>query len=384
MWTRVQLKEKAKRSLDKNYWKIILVSLIVVFVGGGSTYQMTNTVEADLNSMLESEDEDILNDLFSDSDDITNDDDFQIFEDEIDDDLDYSELYEDPNASDEYWEGYYDGYFGNSESYKTEDYLAGYNDGQLDDYVENDFGSSFEDGFSSGDMDGISSAQIAGIVIVVVVVFLIIFVIAMVVGMVYGALVINPVDVGARRFFVKTLNEKAEVKEVAFAFDNNYKNVIKILFIRDIKILLWSLLFIIPGAVKSYEYLMIPYLLAENPNLTKEEAFRLSKQMMTGQKWNAFVLHLSFFWWDMLSIITAGIVSVFYVQPYRNLTFAALYEELSAINGYPARAVAAQQNMENPYMQAEYQTPVYEQPVQTEYTYTETTSTTDTTYNSPE
>lgn len=378
MWTRIQLKDKAKKSLDKNYWKIILVSLIVVFVGGGSTYQMTNTVESDFESTFESEDEDILNDLFSESDDITNDDDYQIFEDEneYDDDLAYSELYEDPNASDEYWEGYYDGYFGNSEASKTEDYLAGYNDGQLDDYVENDFGSSFEDGFSSGDAEGISTAQIAGIVIIVLVVVFIVLIIATAIGMVYGALIINPVDVGTKRFFVKSLNEKAEVKEVAYAFDNNYKNVIKILFIRDIKILLWSLLFIIPGMVKSYEYLMIPYLLAENPNLTKEEAFRLSKQMMTGQKWNAFVLHLSFFWWDMLSIITAGIVSIFYVQPYRNLTFAALYEELSAINGYPARAVAAQANMENPYVQAEYEAP--------EYTYTETTSTTENTYNSPE
>lgn len=337
MWTRIQLKDKAKKALNLNYWKIILVSLIVVFVGGGSTYQVTNTLETDLSSTFEDE-----NDY------------------EYDEDLEYSELYEDPNASNEYWEGYYDGYFGNSQAYKTDDYLAGYNDGQLDDYAENDFGSSFEDGISSGDMEGISSAQIAGIVIVVVVIFLIVLVIAMVIGMVYGALVINPVDIGAKRFFVKTLNEKAEVKEVAYAFDNNYKNVVKILFIKDIKILLWSLLFVIPGTVKSYEYLMIPYLLAENPNLTKEEAFRLSKQMMTGQKWDAFVLHLSFFWWDMFSIITAGIVSVLYVQPYRNLTFAALYEELSAINGYPARAIAAQANMENTYTQTEYQEPVYE------------------------
>lgn len=363
MWTRVQLKEKAKAALKMNYWKIVLVSLIVAFVGGGVTTQITNTIESDSDSIFEDEyDEDTY----------------------YDDELNYSEQYGDPNASNEYWDGYYDGYFGNSESSKSEDYLAGYNDGQIDDYVENDFGVTIEDGFSSGELDGISGSQIAGIAIVVVVLAFVIIIIGTAIGLVSSAFITNPVDVGTKRFFVKTLNEKAEVKEVAFVFDSNYKNVVKILFIRDVKILLWSLLFVIPGVVKSYEYLMIPYLLAENPNLTKEEAFRLSKQMMTGQKWDAFVLGLSFFWWDLLSGITAGIVGTFYVQPYKNLTFAALYEELSAINGYPARAAATQPNMGNPYAQTEYQTPVYEQPIQTEYTYTENTSTTDNTYNSPE
>ena len=77
-------------------------------------------------------------------------------------------------------------------------------------------------------------------------------------------------------------------------------------------------------------------MLAENPNLTKEQAFAQSKQMMNGQKWEAFVLDLSFIGWDLLSAMTLGILSIFYVEPYRNLTFAALYEELSLVHGRPA------------------------------------------------
>lgn len=50
---------------------------------------------------------------------------------------------------------------------------------------------------------------------------------------------------------------------------------------------LWMLLFIIPGIVKSYEYMMIPYLLAEHPEMTRQEAFAESKQMMDGNKWDA-------------------------------------------------------------------------------------------------
>ena len=53
-------------------------------------------------------------------------------------------------------------------------------------------------------------------------------------------------------------------------------------------------MFIIPGIIKAYEYSMIPYLLAENPNMSKQEAFAISKELMDGNKFNAFVLDLSF------------------------------------------------------------------------------------------
>ena len=95
---------------------------------------------------------------------------------------------------------------------------------------------------------------------------------------------------------------------------------------------LWSLLFIIPGIVKAYEYMMIPYLLADNPQMTKEQAFAESKRMMQGQKWKAFVLDLSFIGWYILSGLTLGILAIFYVSPYVNATHAALYEALCYAN----------------------------------------------------
>lgn len=277
MWTRKQLKEKAKFALNHNYWKVILVSLIIVMVGGASTYNVTYDASEEVSTLLE--------------------EDNTLEEDEF--------------------------------------------------YYEYEYEYDSDDVFEE---ESPSVAYIIGFIIGFLIVFTIVYVVIMAIYLLYATFILNPVDLGCRRFFFKTLNQKAEVKEVAFAFDNNYKNVAKIMFFRDLYIMLWSFLFIIPGIVKSYEYMMIPYLLAENPNLTKEQAFAISKQMMTGQKWRTFVLHLSFFWWDVLSLITAGIVSVFYVQPYRNLTFAALYEELSLMNGRPAFAVQ-QPNMNNPYQQ---------------------------------
>ena len=99
-------------------------------------------------------------------------------------------------------------------------------------------------------------------------------------------------------YFIKNNNENPELSEIFKGFKGNYLNVVKILFLMDLKTLLWLFLFIVPGVIKAYEYSMIPYLLAENPNLSADEAFSLSKQMMTGQKMDLFVLDLSFFRMD--------------------------------------------------------------------------------------
>ena len=143
-----------------------------------------------------------------------------------------------------------------------------------------------------------------------------------------GAFIGNPILVGGSRFFVTSLNQPARVGEVGYAFDHNFLNVVKTMFLRDLYTFLWGLLLIIPGIVKSYEYRMIPYILAENPEISTKEAFAKSKAMMAGQKWKAFVLDLSFIGWELLSLFTAGLPHVFYVGPYRDLTNAALYEAL--------------------------------------------------------
>ena len=73
---------------------------------------------------------------------------------------------------------------------------------------------------------------------------------------------------------------------------------------------------------------MIPYILAEYPDMEWRDVFATSKRMMDGEKWNAFVLDLSFLGWQLLSIITCGLVGIFYVNPYKGLTDAALYMAL--------------------------------------------------------
>ncbi|MEG1409942.1 MAG: DUF975 family protein [Terrisporobacter sp.] len=106
--------------------------------------------------------------------------------------------------------------------------------------------------------------------------------------------------------------EDRPVKSILFIYKSKkLKNSVIIMFLMNLFIYLWSLLLLIPGIVKSYEYRMIPYILSEDPNISRSRAFEISKSMMNGNKWNAFELDLSFIGWYLLSVCTLGILSIF-------------------------------------------------------------------------
>jgi len=168
-------------------------------------------------------------------------------------------------------------------------------------------------------------ARMVGIVIFVLIAILIILFIYTL-----EVLLAFPFRVGACRFMIKSIDDRAKVKEVTYAFDHSYKNVVKAMFHYDIRVFLWYLLFIIPGFYKQYQYYMVPYILAEHPDMDYREVLKRSAAMMDGHKWKAFVLDLSFIPWHILGIITCGIVELFYVAPYYYLAIAALYRRLSS------------------------------------------------------
>lgn len=133
--------------------------------------------------------------------------------------------------------------------------------------------------------------------------------------------------VGGNRFFLKIRKGlHTDIGEVTGNFkDGNYWNLVKIFFIRSIKIFLWTLLFIIPGFIKTYEYMLVDYILAVRPDIDSKEAFRLSKKLMDGHKLDAFVLELSFLGWILLSGFTIGILNIVYVNPYMYATLVEFY-----------------------------------------------------------
>ena len=132
-------------------------------------------------------------------------------------------------------------------------------------------------------------------------------------------------EVGGRRFFVKSAQHEDNSKCFCFGFDGqNYMKIVQTMFLTKVFIFLWSLLLIIPGIIKSYAYRMVPYILADNPNIGVMEAITLSNKMTDGHKFDIFVLDLSFIGWYLLGSIALGI-GVLFVMPYENATNAELY-----------------------------------------------------------
>lgn len=151
------------------------------------------------------------------------------------------------------------------------------------------------------------------------------------IGICIVILVSNVAQVGCNRYFIENREHKTSVGQVFYGFQGGrYGGVVWIMFLKGLYIFLWSLLFWIPGIVKSYSYLMVPYIIAENSNLDKSRVFQLSRKMMRGHKWEAFVLGLSFLGWNILGAMSGNLVNIFYVNPYMNATYAEFYSAIKA------------------------------------------------------
>ena len=147
-----------------------------------------------------------------------------------------------------------------------------------------------------------------------------------------GALATGLLSVGFAAFFLDALrSEKA-------SFDSFFKGFTEYLGTKLVSMLLvgiytffWTILFYIPGIVKTYSYAMTPYILLDKPELSANEAITDSRMMMRGHKMELFLLDLSFIGWILLSILTCGILFI-YVVPYMQAARAEFYRTLKGEN----------------------------------------------------
>jgi uncharacterized membrane protein len=114
-------------------------------------------------------------------------------------------------------------------------------------------------------------------------------------------------------------------------FTKNWINNFLTYLLQMVYTFLWTLLFVIPGIVKSYAYSMTMYLKSQKPELGHNEAIALSQKIMQGKKFKLFCLHLSFIGWAILSCFTLGIGFIF-LLPYMQASSVAFYED--AYNEY--------------------------------------------------
>ena len=95
-------------------------------------------------------------------------------------------------------------------------------------------------------------------------------------------------------------------------------------------VILWMLLFIIPGIIASLSYAMTFYIIAENDTIGPLQAISKSKEMMDGNKWKLFCLQFRFLGWALLCILTLGI-GFLWLMPYMMVSVAQFYDDLKPI-----------------------------------------------------
>ena len=155
--------------------------------------------------------------------------------------------------------------------------------------------------------------------------FLLMLVLLMaVMAVAYGIFVAPVIEVGEKRFFMEFRQEPTQIKKLFSAFQGPYFNVVSGMFTTRLFVFLWGLLLVVPGIVKHYEYYFVPYILAENPHMDAGRARQISRWMTEGEKWDIFVLELSFIGWYLLGSLFWGIGGLF-VLPYQACTMAELY-----------------------------------------------------------
>lgn len=134
--------------------------------------------------------------------------------------------------------------------------------------------------------------------------------------------------VSARIFLESRTYEKVPFQRFLFLLRvKRWCKAARVLFVEWILRFLWTFT-IVGGIIKHYSYFLVPYIVAENPDVTAKEAITLSRRMMNGHKWECFVLDLSFIGWYILGMATFGLSDVLFVTPYRNAVFCEYYVRL--------------------------------------------------------
>lgn len=138
----------------------------------------------------------------------------------------------------------------------------------------------------------------------------------------------NPLEYGCKSWF-RHIPDGTESGRVLEPFSSpDYHRIVETMFKRDLTILLYSLLFIVPGIIKAYEYYFVPQLLEDHPEMTADEILRLSSDMTMGRKMDLFTFDLSFILWYILSGLTHGLAGIFFGYPYKSMSQQLLYLDM--------------------------------------------------------
>ncbi|MBQ0084387.1 MAG: DUF975 family protein [Clostridiales bacterium] len=149
------------------------------------------------------------------------------------------------------------------------------------------------------------------------------------VGSVVAVIVTGPIAYGSTKLFLKQARDgqKMDIGGLFDGFKDDFGGTFLISLMTYIFTFLWSLLFIIPGIIKTYSYSMAYYIKVDHPEYGWKECINESKKITNGHKMELFILDLSFIGWIFVGSLCLGIGTL-WVAAYMEATRAQFYESI--------------------------------------------------------
>ncbi|MBO5186993.1 MAG: DUF975 family protein [Prevotella sp.] len=135
-----------------------------------------------------------------------------------------------------------------------------------------------------------------------------------------------PLSWGLSCFFLSISRDEEVTNGNLFDGFKEYGRIFITMLLQGIYTVLWTLLLIVPGIIKSFSYAMTPFVLKDNPGMSGNAAIEESMRIMDGKKMDLFMLYLSFIGWAILACLTLGIGFLFLI-PYMETTLAHFYAD---------------------------------------------------------
>ena len=128
---------------------------------------------------------------------------------------------------------------------------------------------------------------------------------------------------------VRSQKTKPEISDL-FTGSDQFLSLLILYCLQALFTFLWTLLFIVPGIIKSYAYSMAFYIKHDHPEYDWKKCLDESQRYMMGHKWQLFCLDFSFIGWILLGSCCCGL-GMLWVTPYQQLAHTNFYENLKAI-----------------------------------------------------
>lgn len=142
-----------------------------------------------------------------------------------------------------------------------------------------------------------------------------------------GDMLVFILNIGVTAYMVNFVTDKSYEFGQVFSKFKNWKQILITYWHRMIMLVLYTLLLIIPGLIKGFAYALVPYILADDNEMTSTEILKLSEKMMDGHKMDLFVLSLSFIGWHFLAIFTFGLLEL-WIIPYQRTAITKFLNDI--------------------------------------------------------